>query len=500
MQTITKYFFIVICSLYVYRKLLNITIRKKLYLLDIPFAILSSVIAYFVYSKITPLTLISVFLLTTIYTLIVYKKSLNTTFSFSIISVGINYIFFLISLVITSPINYYLFLNIDNYFLSAIINSLIFGTLQFIIVFLFFRVRRFKNGIPYLGEQSFSNIGIFISIFLLLMASIYYTNNDYLAILTILIFLIIFCGVILILWWRSLITNSYLEKLHKREHERYEEIINEQQQQIDNIKLHNAELSKIIHKDNKLIPAMELAVKEFLATSSETELTDKADSLITQLSALSSERKGILNKYETTGKALPETGVPSIDAILKYLLLRANEANIHFDLSVTGNIKYMVSNIITENDLNTLISDLGENALIASKETEKGSVLITLGIDEENYCLNIYDNAPHFDTNVIRNLGNVRYTTHAETGGSGIGLMTTFELLRKYNASFEIDEYTDHELFTKSVTVRFDNNAKLRIRSTREEVAEVFTEKTALAGEANVYVNGYFEMRIGSET
>lgn len=495
MQTITKYFFIIICCLYVYRKLLNINFSKKLIFNIFIFAITSSLIANFIRTTIAPLTLITIFVLTTFFTYIVYKKSFKITLSFSVISIVISYILFLIALVITSPLNYLIFLKIHRSMISNFVSSFIFGSFQLLFSFLLFRIKRFKNGVPFLEKKTFSDIGTSICIFLLLIASLFYINNDNLMFFALLIFIVICSSVVILLWWRSLITNSYLEKLNKRENERYEKTIETQQEEIDKLKLHNDALAKIIHKDNKLIPAMELAVKEFLCNASldNSELTTTANSLIKQLEALASERKGIINRYELSSKTLTKTGVGSTDAVMKYLLHRANEANILFDLTVTGNIRYLISSIISENDLNTLISDLGENALIAAKEAGKGSVFITLGIDGEDYCLSIYDNGPYFNADVIKNLGKSRYTTHILTGGSGIGLMTTFELLRKYNASFEIDENIVHEVFKKCVSVRFDSCSRLRIKSSREEIAKIFDMSYSLT---DTYEPGCFEANI----
>lgn len=501
-RIIIKFWFTLLCSLYTYTKLLNIPIRKKTLVLWFPFAITGSVITCIIYIHAELFVFIATTILVTTFTYFVYKRPINTTLCFAIISIGISYISFVFAHIITSPINYAMFLRYKYSNPQIIITSLILGVFQYFFLYLLFRIKRFKNGLPFLEEKKLNDVGIFLCILLLLMASLFYVENGNLTLFTVLIFIVILCGVILILWWRSLITNSYLERLHKRDTERYEKTIEAQQQEIDNLKLHNDALAKIIHKDNKLIPAMELAVKDFLRTAStdDKELKDKASSLINQLESLSGERKGIIHKYETTNKTLPVTGVASTDAVMKYLLHRANESDTLFDLSVTGNIKYMTSDVISENDLNTLISDLGENALIATKELEKGRVLITLGVDDEHYCLKIYDNAAYFDVNVIRNLGKSRYTTRARTGGSGIGLMTTFELLRKYNASFEIDECISHEIFTKCVSVRFDSNSKLRIRSVREGIAEVFTTKYKLTTENTDDNNGYFETNITNTT
>lgn len=495
MQTLIKLLFIIFGSLFAYVRLLNIKPTYKQILLRIPFSLLCTIITYTVRIYAAPFTFIVSACLTIIFLYFIYLKSIRTTIIYTIMALVISHIFFLLSILIISPITYILYLHIKDIIIRDIITSITLGVFQIMFIFITFNIKRFKSGLPLLEKKASNDIGILISTLVLLIVSCFYIEEGSLTLFTILTFIFIFCGIILIVWWRSLITNSYLEKLNKRENERYEKTIETQQEEIDKLKLHNDALAKIIHKDNKLIPAMELAVKEFLCNASldNSELTTTANSLIKQLEALASERKGIINRYELSSKTLTKTGVGSTDAVMKYLLHRANEANILFDLTVTGNIRYLISSIISENDLNTLISDLGENALIAAKEAGKGSVFITLGIDGEDYCLSIYDNGPYFNADVIKNLGKSRYTTHILTGGSGIGLMTTFELLRKYNASFEIDENIVHEVFKKCVSVRFDSCSRLRIKSSREEIAKIFDMSYSLT---DTYEPGCFEANI----
>ena len=68
----------------------------------------------------------------------------------------------------------------------------------------------------------------------------------------------------LFFWWRKRLYSDYLEKLKQREIASLEKIIEEQAEEIHKLKHHNEELSKIIHRDNKLIPSMQIAVKTLL--------------------------------------------------------------------------------------------------------------------------------------------------------------------------------------------------------------------------------------------
>jgi hypothetical protein len=67
------------------------------------------------------------------------------------------------------------------------------------------------------------------------------------------------------------LTKTYLARLRTEEIRALENIVREKEQRIAQLEQQNEALSRIIHKDNKLIPAMELAVREFLESSAEAD-------------------------------------------------------------------------------------------------------------------------------------------------------------------------------------------------------------------------------------
>jgi len=72
--------------------------------------------------------------------------------------------------------------------------------------------------------------------------------------------------------------------------------------------------------------------------------------------------------------------------------------------------------------------------------------------------------------NILRTLGKEQKTTHADAGGTGIGFMTIFEVLDEYKASLIIMEKSpDSSNYTKSVTIRFDNQNQYIIKSYRAD-------------------------------
>lgn len=464
-RTYIKYFFIIICSIYIYHKLFKIKSFRKNIFQDIIFAVLCSGIACFTRYNLALATLSTIVFFMVLFFKLVYKKNINSTISYTIISLGISFFFYYLSTAILSPFLYVIFTNSKNNNILDFITIFIIGLLQNVLIVFLFKIRRFKCGLPGLDNLLSGDIGVFVATLLLITASLFYIERGTNTLFIVLYSFSIICGLIIFLWWRSHIKNSYFEKINKRDIENMEKNIVGLQAEIDRLKEQNSRLAKIIHKDNKLIPAMELAVKDFISSgrSVTSDDNDIASSIINQLEALSSERKGIINCYENANQVLPQTGEASVDAIIRYLKLRADEKNVHFNFSANCNIKHLVSDIISDNDLNTLIADLGENALIAASSQEKPYVLITIGVEGANYCISFFDNGAYFDDKVLKHLGKKQYTTHADEGGSGIGMLTAFELLRRYNASFELNEFIHSEEFTKKISVYFDGAGNSRI-------------------------------------
>lgn len=458
-----KYFIISECSIFAFYRFADKAVKIKHIFFSLPLTVIISLSAYAVRLYAAPLNLLLMFAFVLIYGLVLFKKPFGTSVVLSTISLSISFILHLISSLLCLPFSYLLFSFIKD---KAILNSVIFlivGAVQFLCLFLFFRIKRFQNGILSFTEKLDSDLSVFFSILILFIASFFYITEENYYKNIIIVFIIIAVGCLLLLWWKKHITNIYLEKVYKRNIEILENSLSEQQEINQKLKQSNEELSSIIHRDNKLIPAMESAVEEILGCNSPDEQKEKSLALLSQLKSMSSERITILSDYENQHKTLVQTGIFSIDASLKYLMNRAIKDNTAFDVSVACDVNEAVNDLISENDLNTLILDLGENALIAVQKSEIRNVLIVFGSENESFTVSIYDSGLPFEQQVIENLGKRRITTHRKTGGSGIGLMTTAQLLKKHNASLMIDESIDNESYVKKVSVIFDGLNQLRV-------------------------------------
>lgn len=158
---------------------------------------------------------------------------------------------------------------------------------------------------------------------------------------------------------------------------------------------------------------------------------------------------------------------------------KAETFNIEFDVKVSADIPYMLKNVVTENIFVTILVDLLDNAIIATKEVTTRNILLSIDMEDEYYCVSIYDSGILFEAYTIENAGRIKASTHLKEGGSGIGLMTIFAFLRQNLASFVIDEklndieQVNEKMYTKKVAVKFDYQSQYRINSYRQNIIDL---------------------------
>lgn len=437
---IIKYFFVTFCSIYIFVKALNLPFTRRAYFLSAIFSIAVSPIIFFVQTMLPLYTILTIALFVMAYCYLSFKKPFSQTLCISLLSIGGSYILFTLAMLVFFPITYILFfISIPN---QTILILVLVGILQNSFALLLFRTKRFYNGIPYITNTFSNSAVIFISILLLLFSSSFFINDCYNIVFDQLI--ISFILALSIIFWLCLqksIHADYIYKTHMQRIDLLEDTLREKDVELER-------LSKIIHKDNKLLAALEHSTRELLTNSSD----EKAQSLLQELRRFSKERTDTLSAYEEKPIPFPETGLFSIDIMLRYLYQQAQKHRIDFQVQTDCDI-YSIINVISEQDLCTLIADLGENAIIATKDSETKNILLSLEKRMQTYILCIYDSGEPFSKEVLENLGQRRYTTHAETGGSGIGLMTTSELTKKYKADFCISDCELHSPYTKQVSI-----------------------------------------------
>ena len=90
---------------------------------------------------------------------------------------------------------------------------------------------------------------------------------------------------------------------------------------------------------------------------------------------------------------------------------------------------------------------------------------------EEISTIKICNTGNTFDIETLKNLGLSRHTTHADTGGSGIGLMDIWKIKQKYEATLLIDENmgTDTTTSYTSINILFNHKNHYTIQSNRHK-------------------------------
>ena len=351
-------FFIILCSLNTFMYISNISFTRKMRLLIALFALATTPIACFIWLRFPIYTVITITLLITIFYYIIFKSEIPQMICISVLSIGSSYALFALTSLIAFPVGYTLLLiNIPSPIIVTILLFLI-GCIQNILLSLVFHTKRLRNGIPGISTAFLGDIGVFIGALLILFSSaLFFDSRDLISLM--LIAFILALGVIIWLWWQKSIQTDYINKNNSQQIDILEGKLQERDAELER-------LSKIIHKDNKLLAALELSTREILQDAS----NEKAQSLLQELNRFSKERSETLHAYEAGQDTLPKTGLFSIDTMLNYLHQRALKHKIDFQLNLDDEIS-SITDVISEQDLSTLIADLGENAIIATKEWKR---------------------------------------------------------------------------------------------------------------------------------
>lgn len=480
-ELLIRHFAIILSSLYTYARLLNLKRSPRQILISSLFSLCLSVATCLIKLHFSYISFLSMIVFTFVFTTWKTKTRIELSVTTTVLSFAICYVIYFFSSVLTSGV-FWLFdveLSVSLIYLTACSSLLL-----LLMIRLPFLSRRLKNGMPFLIKKGGGNAGVIISVILLCCGILLSNNKDMRLIYVVPLFMIIFGAVFMLIWWRSRLTREYIETLRSNEIKDLREMLLKKEDQIECLEQNNQALAKIIHRDNKLIPAMELAVRDFLKSAEQmeqTELKRHGQEILRQLKELSGERSGIIEEYQFQCKTLPKTKVYSVDTLISYMFNKSKGYRVKFDLAILGSIKYMAEKVIPESDLNTVLADLCENAILAAKDSERKSVLLVIGISDGCYSIDVFDSGLPFEIDTLANLGLEKITTRAESGGSGIGLATTFEIKEAYNASFIIEEYnSDGQLFTKKVSLKFDNLNQYLVITKRDDAVKASSQRADL--------------------
>ena len=444
-------------------------IKRKNIILTIIFSILLAMIYVFLKMYIKQIFLIIIIYFIQLFLLdFIFKINNSISFITLLVSNAIAYLNLLIAFSI-ELLPRFLF-NIQD----KIINMILISIIQLIIIILFFRIKRFKDGFNFLKKQNqFTDLIIInitsIILYIYSIPGLISVKNENDAGRKLFVLFVPFCIIMLIVIQKTLIV-SYKQKQLERAVKDYEEEIKEKDKIIERKTEENFRYNKLNHEFYGRLKSLEITVEDLLKENKFN--SEIGEELALDINNLTKEYSNKQKDSKDLDK-LPKTEILEIDNMFHYMQTEAAKKNIDFNLQITGNIYYMINNIIPKNLLVTLIGDHLKDAIIAvdSSNNNYKNILAILGINNDIYELCIYDSGIEFEIDTLLNLGLKPVTTHKDTGGTGIGFITTFETLNKTKASLIIEEkhpMTDTD-YTKAVRIRFDNKNEYKIISYRAE-------------------------------
>ena len=325
-------------------------------------------------------------------------------------------------------------------------------------------LKRIKNGLSFLkdqvGNDYFALMFMEISANIIFTYCIFVNSNDEFSWNILAMFFVL--SIIMVIMIQRTLTLYYKQKLLAKNIEDYKSEIALKDAQIKSLSDEKYKISKLNHEFYNRQKALIHKVEEI--TSMNTEIADELD-LSKQINDLTKEYTDKAQEIKTLDK-LPTTGIVEIDDMFKYMQSECNSKKIQFNLKINGNIYYMINNKIPQSRLVTLIGDHLRDAIIAidfSNNTFKSILAVY------EFC--VFDTGIEFKIDTLLNLGLKPATTHKDSGGTGIGFMTTFETMKETKASLIIDEMREmsNTDYTKSVTIRFDGKNEYRIKSYRSD-------------------------------
>lgn len=352
--------------------------------------------------------------------------------------------------------------------------------------FLIFKIKKFKKGIaPITNDDIFEKL-LFISAICIFGMTLTYTSHGRDTFVDLAFIFILFCCLSIILGWRKMTANSYRKNILDRNVEVLEYSAREYNAERERLAEQNRELAKIIHRDNKLLPAMELSVRSLLERYPDDK---QAKELLQGLNKLFTERANAVESFRSEATILQTSGDVTIDSVLGFLNAKAADYKVEFTAEAEeGAVEFFREQFKELTDFNAILCDLGENALIAAKHVENGKVKAVLDYAGGIATLKLYDNGAPFDEKVIAEMGRTEITTHKNDGGSGIGLVTAFKILKKYSASICIDEVLAEDAckadgYAKCIVIRADGNGLRVIKTGRDSVKKIAASRSDLTVE-----------------
>lgn len=467
MAIIIKNFSLIICCLYSYIHILNISICKKQKILLILYSMFLTFFITIIEEKSLLLPYVTLISTLTIFLFLYFKHNIAISFISVFVAFTISYACFAISSIIIS-----LLLILTPYSYNQTTSQFILLLLQGLIIRLPFLLKRTKNGLPFLWKSHYyipcSMIGILmliISMFINYGTKLQQRSDFYPSLLLLLTFI---CTLICILYYRNSITKTYLDELIRRNNLDLSNQLEQLTKKYEDLYADKERLSEIVHSDKKLVNSLKNAVLNYLENGNNDN--EKGKALLNEIERYSKEREGNIKATEMFLNPLPSCNITAIDNLLAYMYQKSKQNNIELTLTINCDVSTVSKSLIDIEDFVTLLADLIDNAIIATKHNEGKLILVSFSLIKNRFTIQISDSGIPFTKEVLFNMGRQQITTHADENGNGIGMMKTYKILHKTNASLFIDEKnTAQAPYTKTISVVFNKKHQTILSTNRDE-------------------------------
>lgn len=387
------------------------------------------------------------------------KIKLGYSIILNIISLGTNYVlFFMASIIAFIP---YLILNLQNEYVNFICIVIIY----IVIVILFLKTKRLKNGVKFLKNNQDSEIFnlVYLNISMTILLIIILLSNYEISTARIIIPMLIIFSILMFITIQKSLQLYYKHKMLVKALEETQKDLNEKKEEVKKLEEENLNFSQTSHSISHRQKSIEHKLNILLANNGNINSKD-----------IENEIKNIRKELEIETKVkLKKTGIAVIDDMLSYMQAECIKNNINFQLQISGNMYHMVNNYIDKSDLEILLADHIKDAIIAVNhvETNNKSILVRIGEIDGKYGVYFYDSGVEFTIDTLIKLGKVPVTTYKGEGGSGMGFMNSFNTLNKYKATLIIEELNKptNDNFTKVLKFIFNEEEKFKILSYRNQ-------------------------------
>lgn len=371
----------------------------------------------------TLLAMMLVYLINGVIVTVVTKFKIKYSVVVTFIALMISYLAYIVSVIITAIIINVFKINIAT---DEVKSLFLIVFIQCLILYIFFKQKRLKNGIQFLQDDKMINsigiigfgfIGITIIIYSLFDNS---KGQEFIIKLTSGLLIEAIC---LFIWIKKKITKYYKQKLKEQTVADLQNEIKEKDNKINEILEENKAIATINHKYSNRIKALEefsskIVSKPELVEKMKTEFGEDYTAFAAQIKRISQEYSNEMKTKVTKENAIPKTGIFGIDTLLEHMSTEATKSNISLDVKINASINYMVEDIISESALETLLGDHIKDAIIAincSNNTNR-RILVVISIVDKCYEINFYDTGIEFEIDTLIKLGKEQITTHKETG------------------------------------------------------------------------------------